>query len=87
MLVNTAQLFEIAADALCGVGDAAIGEWREVGDHAVHLRRRLSDRERRAAGNLDVVDVRGTDDHVQRVLRLRPFLPTALQGLAVSEMI
>lgn len=57
----------MAERALQGVGDAKLGEWRERGINARHIRRRLSDAERAAAGNLDVIDVRGTDEERKRV--------------------
>jgi hypothetical protein len=65
--------------ALEGVGDARLGEWREVGAKAVHLRRRLSAEEQ---GDMQVRDIRGTDEEAARLgtlLReaphLRPYLP------------
>lgn len=69
------MLFEIAFDELRGVGDATFGEWREVGDLAVHVRRRLTANEMRYAGIDSVVDIRGTPEHIARIDRLRPFLP------------
>jgi hypothetical protein len=57
-------LWSFAERALDGVGDPALGEWREVGERAVHLRRRLSDKEARQVG--PVVDVRGKDDGYRR---------------------
>lgn len=71
-------LFEIADQELRGVGDATLGEWHEVGDIAVHLRRRLTDKEMQFAGIDTVVDVRGTDECTKRIRRMRPFLPPQL---------
>ena len=85
--VAEARCWAYALDALDGVGDPALGEWRERGEIAVHVRRRLTNRERRDAGNLDVVDIRGTDEHTRRVLALRPFLPRAMQGAAITELV
>lgn len=66
----------MAERALRGVGDAALGEWRETGRSGiVHLRRRLSDAERRAAGNLGVRDIRGTDEEAARFRRLLRDVP------------
>lgn len=67
----------MAERGLEGVGDAQLGEWREVGERAVHLRRRLSDAEREQAGGLTVRDVRGTDEErnrIRAVLRDAPYL-------------
>jgi hypothetical protein len=47
-----AVLWQEAERQLAGAGDASLGEWREPGDVAVHLRRRLSEREQRAVGPL-----------------------------------
>jgi hypothetical protein len=71
----------VACLALVGVGDAALGEWREIGDVAVHVRRRLTAAEMRYAGIAAVVDVRGTDEFTRRVQRMRPFLPPAMRGM------
>jgi hypothetical protein len=61
----------MAEKALAGVGDPALGEWRERGHGGVmHLRRRLSDAERAAAGNLGVRDIRGTDEEKARMRAL-----------------
>lgn len=60
----------MAERALRGVGDAALGEWRERGRIAVHIRRRLTDAERQAAGGLQVRDIRGTPEERQRLVRL-----------------
>jgi len=86
MMLNASQLLDVAYEALCGVGDAALGEWREVGDVAVHLRRCLSDRERRDAGDLQVEDIRGTDEQARRVERVRSFLPAAVRNRPAAEM-
>lgn len=70
----------MAERALAGVGDAALGEWRElgsVGSGVVHIRRRLSHAERELAGGLTVRDVRGTDEErllVRQLLREAPHL-------------
>ena len=46
----------------------ALGEWREVGEKAVHIKRRLSDREQRAIG--PAVDIRGSDEARMRAGRV-----------------
>ena len=61
----------IAGRALLNVGDAKLGEWREVGNGGVvHLRRRLSDAERAAMGGLDVCDIRNTPEEYSRLRAL-----------------
>jgi hypothetical protein len=75
-------LFDAAYLALLGVGDATLGEWKEIGDLAVHLRRRLKPSEMRYARIDAVVDVRGTEEYTRRIQQLRPFLPPQLAGLA-----
>lgn len=61
---------------LLGVGDATLGEWREVGNKAFHIRRRLSEREQRRVG--PAVDIRRSDEarmragRVAHLLRLAP---------------
>ena len=79
------RLWDIAAHELHGVGDAALGEWREVGDRAVHLRRRLTPREMREAGITAVCDVRGTPEYVHRIERMFPHLPPALRAIPLDR--
>jgi hypothetical protein len=63
-----------ARRALRGVGDPLLGEWAEVGQRAVHVRRRLSDAEVAATG-LAMRDVRGTPEHDLRLAPLLHLLP------------
>jgi hypothetical protein len=77
---SASVLFQFGEAALAGVGDATLGEWREVGDVAVHLRRRLSDAEARIVG--PVVDVRRTAEGRRREQRMRSFVPVTM---AASE--
>ena len=63
-----AVLWKEAERQLAGIGDALLGEWRETGAKAVHLRRRLSEREQRTVG--PVIDVRGSDEAKMRAARL-----------------
>lgn len=58
-----AVAWAMAEKALEGVGDASLGEWRQRGESAVHLRRRLSADEQ---GDLTVRDIRGSDEERQR---------------------
>ena len=63
--------WRMAEQALLNVGDGSLGEWREPGRNGiVHIRRRLSASERRAAGNLKVRDIRGTGEERRRLSRL-----------------
>jgi len=61
----------MAERALQGVGDPALGEWREDGNRGVvHIRRRLSAEERASAGNLGVRDIRGSNEERARLRAL-----------------
>lgn len=80
--INDATAWGMASRALQGIGDAALGEWRERGSRRgiVHIRRRLTAAEREVAGGLGVRDVRGT---VEERLRIRDLLRDAphLRGM------
>lgn len=76
------MLFEIARDELRGVGSASLGEWQEIGDLAVHVRRRLTVKEMIYAGIDRAIDVRGTPEYTRRIDRMRPFLPPQMQELS-----
>lgn len=78
-------LWEIAERELRGVGDAALGEWREVGDKAVHVRRRLTAAEMKSSAIGAVCDVRGTTEYVQRIERMWPFLPPPLRAIPLGQ--
>jgi hypothetical protein len=68
------QLLErFARDALEGVGDAGLGEWVEQGDIAVHVRRRLTEREELLVG--PVIDIRGTSEATERLRSVSHLLP------------
>jgi hypothetical protein len=77
-------LFDMARIQLAGVGNPALGEWREVGDRAVHLRRRLMLSEMHDGGIAAVCDIRGTPEQTTRVERMRPFLPLEVRYLDVA---
>jgi hypothetical protein len=62
-----------ARSELLGVGDAALGEWGEMGDIAFHLRRRLKPAEQALIG--PAVDIRGTAEAARRMSRVVPLLP------------
>ncbi len=71
----------LAERALTGVGDKTLGEWREVGEKAVHIRRRMSDEERTLAGGLDVRDIRNKREEYDRLNALfadAPYLRSLL---------
>jgi hypothetical protein len=68
---------------LGGLGDAALGEWREMGESAFHVRRRLSGREQREVG--DVVDIRGTDEAWSRAAMLGGLLRLVPPAVLAEE--
>lgn len=79
-----ALAWELALDALDGVGDPELGEWRERGRNStVHVRRRLADAERRLVGGLDVTDVRGTREERRRIARLGYEAPHLRRALGI----
>lgn len=57
----------MALAALDGVGDPALGEWRQRGAKFVHVRRRLALAEQ---GDLQVRDIRGTQEEEDRLIRV-----------------
>ena len=79
-----AVLWQEAERQLAAVGDPLLGEWREVGEKAVHLRRRLSEREQRGVG--PVADIRGTDEAKMRAGRLGPLLRLAPAEVLKDEL-
>jgi hypothetical protein len=72
------EYVERARRALAGVGDAMLGEWLEVGEVAVHLRRRCSADEW-PTGRPWGDDLRHTDAGRARLLAagLPPGMPAA----------
>ncbi len=84
---NESVGWALAGRALEGVGDPSLGEWREAGSPGsgvVHIRRRLTDAERRASrGALRVRDIRGSEEERRRLsdlLRDAPYLRGVLDG-------
>lgn len=75
----------IAEQELSGVGSASLGQWTEIGEIAVHLRRRLTEEEAAAVG--PVVDVRGTWEGTKRINRIRKYLSPSMQRLADEELV
>ena len=86
VVFNSLAAFTVAEHVLRGVGDGRLGEWREEGAIAMHLRRRLTLAEMHWAGISGVVDVRGTPEHAYRVNRMRPYLPAGLRALSVDDL-
>ena len=82
---NPEALFAVAEKVLDGVGAASLGEWREIGGVAMHLRRRLTPSEAAVIG--PVVDVRGTWEHHKRLNRIRRYLPEKLQRLPDAALL
>lgn len=66
--------------ALSGVGNADRGQWREVGERATHLRRRLSLFEATTWGVV-VRDIRGTEEAEARLAPLRHLLPVGYEEI------
>ena len=69
---------------LAGVGDASLGEWREVTAKAVHIRRRLTEREQRLVG--PVLDIRRSDEARMRAARLGARLSMAPPEVLAEEI-
>lgn len=76
--------FEIARNALKGVGDVGLGEWQERGEKAVHVRRRLSATEQEVIG--DMCDLRGTDEGQKRFERALRWMPSFVVDYARREV-
>lgn len=79
-----AVLWREAERQLAGVGDPSFGEWRHVGDMAVHLRRRLSEREQRTVG--PVLDIRGSDEARMRGGRVADRLRLVPADVIAAEL-
>ena len=73
-----------AVRQLAGLGDAAAGEWREMGNRAFHVRRRLAAREVAVTG--PVVDIRGTPEARQRAAGLGTMLRLAPPEVLADEL-
>jgi hypothetical protein len=73
-----------AERALDGVGDASLGEWRETGDVAVHLRRRLTPIE--WGDKPWGMDYRATFEGKKRLDRIVRYLPEHLHAQIMSEL-
>ena len=82
--LDAARLFELALATLRGVGTVSLGEWREVGTVACHVRRRLSAEEMIIVG--PVRDLRGTPEALTRLWRARQWMPAPLWPMAEEEI-
>jgi hypothetical protein len=83
-VIDAATWFAVAEQCLHGVGDAGLGEWREVGDVAVHLRRRLAPREQIGVG--DVCDLRRSNEGRRRLFRAKQWMDVRLWPFAEGEV-
>lgn len=84
-LVLPASALELQAEReLAGVGDAALGEWRQYRNRTFHLRRRLSDAEAAVVG--PVLDIRRTDEARSRVKALGRLVRLAPPGVMEEEV-
>lgn len=78
------KLARIAEKCLVGVGDAALGEWKDWTGTAYHIRRRLSAREQKIVG--DVKDIRNTQEAIERLRKISQSIPQRAKDLAVQEL-
>ena len=69
---------------LAGVGDPSLGEWREAGQKAFHIKRRMTEREQRLIG--PAVDIRGSDEARMRAGRVANWLRLAPPELLADEL-
>lgn len=77
-------LRSLALAALSGVGDDKLGQWEEQGQHAYHVRRRLTPSEQRPIG--DAVDCRGTPEAIRRFAGARRWMPEPVAAFAEREV-
>ena len=73
-----------ALKALAGVGDPKLGEWEEWSGKAFHIRRRLTPEEELLTG--PVVDIRGTQEAIDRALRVMKQVPWMPKKIIVDEI-
>ena len=86
MAPNDALARAAAHKALNGRGDEKLGEWEEWGQTAFHLRRRLSDAERKLAGGIEVRDIRGTPEQIERETVVASEVPGILDACPWMEL-
>jgi len=85
MNLTSLDLQRIALCALEGVGNARLGEWREFTGKAFHIRRRLRPTEEMLIG--PVIDLRSSQEGVERFERMKPFIPAFFYERAKAELI
>ena len=78
------MLEQEALRQLAGVGDAALGEWREWTGAAFHVRRRLSAAEESRTGPVE--DVRRTPEALRRAAALGDLLRLAPAEVLDEEL-
>ena len=74
-----------AEQALAGLGDPTLGEWREWSGYAYHLRRRLTAAEQAPIG--PPVDIRGTPEALRRIEAIPKHLRTYIPADVLAEEI
>lgn len=73
-----------AEQALEGVGDPALGEWREWTGRAFHLRRRLTADEQSTVG--PAIDIRRTPEAARRAAKLGQLLTHVPDDVLADEI-
>jgi len=74
-----------AEQALAGLGDPTLGEWREWSGYAYHLRRRLTAAEQNPIG--PAIDIRGTPEALRRFEAIPKHLRTYIPADVLAEEI
>jgi len=83
-LTSEAKLWAVAESALDGVGDPALGEWRERLPYSVHIKRRLTPEEwgARPWGT----DYRKTEEGERRLAEIIARLPESHWSAVMAEI-
>jgi hypothetical protein len=81
--LGSKALRELALSALEGVGDEVAGQWEEFTGKAFHIRRRLTLEEQMPIG--PAVDVRGTQEALNRINAVRIVLPYLPAEMLMAE--
>lgn len=79
------DLERIALRALEGIGNAQLGEWRELTDKAFHIRRRLRPTEEMLVG--PAIDLRSSWEGIERFEQMKPFIPAFFYEQARAELV
>lgn len=80
---NLAKRRELAEQALYGVGDASLGQWRDARGKAYHIRRRMTEDEQAIAGSPN--DIRNTVEAEGRARAVALHLPPGLAESIVRQ--